>query len=450
MKNAAIIICTRPESSRLPGKVFMPVAGVPAIEHIIHRLIGCGIPIVLAVPYGCNDYTRTVAKYRPEEVSLFYGHPESPLHRMAQVVELDPQIEWVIRITHDDILIDQQTMLDLLKACQAEPECGYGISPTIVDGAGVEVIHRSNLLSAARTREEPTEFVSYFVKSAPYRKMITIEPRESIRRPYRMTMDYYEDWLVLDTVLGRTGPLAKLDDVCHYLDTHPHITGWNRQPLVTFYTCVKNGEKYIRETMQSVLNNSSIEYEYIILDDGSTDDTAVIVSEFAGNPHVRFFKNQKSIGLASSSNIAINKARGKYIMRVDADDILLPSAASTMVRIMEEGAAGAVYAAYHETDSAAGVIEANIDPRKVHHAGCALFDHKMINEIRFTEGLRHFDGADLHKRIAARQMPIAYINQPLWLYRRHEKNLSNSNPEERARVRAQLEIGEATATSIAI
>jgi spore coat polysaccharide biosynthesis protein SpsF (cytidylyltransferase family) len=452
MSNAAIIICTRPQSSRLPGKVFMPVAGVPAIEHILSRLQGCGLPVILAVPTGCTDYDSLIDKYRGAnrtlQLSIYYGNPASPLHRMADCIE-DTAIEWVIRITHDDILIDRETMLELYRACAVQPDCGYGVTPRIVDGAGVEVIHRANLLQAAKNRVETTEFISYFVKESPRREIKVIEPRESICRPYRLTMDYYDDWIVLDTVLTHLGPFATLDSVCHYLDTHPHVTAWNKQPLLTFYTCVRNGDRFIRQAMQSVLNNQGIDFEYIVVDDGSDDSTAIIVSEFSSDRRVRFFKNYHSIGLASSSNIAIDKARGKYIMRVDADDMLLPDAASKMIQKIESDGAGAVYSAYHETGIDSQIVFNRIDPRFVHHAGCALFDHKMINEIRFTEGLRHFDGADLHKRMQARNMPISYIDQPLWLYRRHDKNISDSDRLERDRVRGALGIGQATATSYA-
>lgn len=451
MTNAAIIICTRPQSSRLPGKVFMQVAGHMAIQHIIERLRGCGIPVVLAVPGDCDEYDHIIRAYEREtdiKLGIFYGNGPSPLHRMADCAEAMPEAEWIVRITHDDIVIDQKTMLDVLKACQEKLNCGYGISPAIVDGAGVEVIHRDNLLHAARERKEPTEFISYFVKDFPRPKTVVVEPRQSIRRPYRLTMDYYEDWIVLDTVLSQVGHDASLDLICHYLDTHPYISLWNRQPLVTYYTCVKNGEKYLRAAMKSVLSNNGIDFEYIVVDDGSNDQTAVIVSEFSADKRVRFFKNEKSIGLASSSNIAINKARGKYIMRVDADDIIMPHATKAMIAMISDNRAGAIYAAYQEINASGEIISDDLDPQDVHHAGCALFDHKMINEIRFTEGLRHFDGADLHKRMAARNMMIGYIDKPMWLYRRHEKNHSNSDHAERARVRTALDIGNATATSI--
>lgn len=450
MINAAIIICSRPQSSRLPGKVFMEVAGVPAIKHILGRVAGCGLPVIVAVPDGCHDYDHLAQ----DGVTIFCGNPDSPLHRMAEVVDAMPEHKrpkWIVRITHDDILIDQITMLKLLKACDENPAAGYGVCPSIVDGAGVEVIRIDNLLHAARTRTEPTEFVSYFVKSKPFPKTITIAPRISVMRPYRLTMDYYEDWVVLDTVLARVGPGASLDAVCYYLDTHAHILAWNRQPLVTFYTCVRDGEKFIRKAMRSVLNNAGFDFEYIVVDDGSRDATAVIVSEFAGDRRLRFFKNRTSLGLASSSNIALSKSRGKYIMRIDADDVLLPYAAETMIQTMEKEKAGAVYAAYCEIDANGKILRGNnnLDPREVHHAGCALFDKKLLNEIRFTEGLRHFDGADLHLRMKDRAM-IAYVDSPLWHYRRHDKNLSNSDRDERARVRTELGIGAATATTLGV
>lgn len=447
---AVIIICTRPESSRLPGKVFMNVAGVPAIEHILYRLIGCGLPVILAVPSGCKDYELTYQRCEQSlNLNMFYGDPVSPLHRMAACVKAIPDMpKWVIRITHDDILVDQQTMLDLLDVCDSMPEVGYGVSPSIVDGAGVEIIRTENLLRAAENHPDPTEFISYFVKSEPYGVIKTLRPRESVCRPYRLTMDYYADWLVLDTVLERVGRFASLDTVCSYLDAHPWVMSWNRQPLVTFYTCVRNGEKFLRQAMQSVLANDGIDLEYIVVDDGSTDDTAAIVSEFGHDPRIRFIKNEQSLGLASASNMAIQKARGRYLMRVDADDVLLPHAAKTMIDCIQKENAGAVYAGYYEMVGKETVLSKVVDPRTVHHAGCALFDHRMINEIRFTEGLRHFDGADLHKRLAAKNMPVAYVGRPLWLYRRHDNNLSNSDRDERIRTRQNMGLDIATATSL--
>ena len=60
--DAVIIICTRPESKRLPGKVFKKIAGVPAIEHILNRLIGLDCPVVLAIPPFCHAYDYLLDK----------------------------------------------------------------------------------------------------------------------------------------------------------------------------------------------------------------------------------------------------------------------------------------------------------------------------------------------------------------------------------------------------
>src|SRR3990167_5538014 len=164
-EDAVVVICSRIESSRLPGKAFLEIEGIPAIEHMILRLKDTELPILIAVPEGqAKDHYVRFIQAHPEQVRLFEGDLESPLHRMAQCVEaLDPRPSWILRATHDDIILDSRTALDLLELCERE-DSGYGISPGIVEGAGVEVIRTENLLAAAANRTETTEFIWYFVK----------------------------------------------------------------------------------------------------------------------------------------------------------------------------------------------------------------------------------------------------------------------------------------------
>jgi len=436
-RSAVVIICTRPDSRRLPRKAFRPVAGVRAIEHILHRLSNCGLPVVLAVPTGCAEYNYLPNKYRDElSVEIFEGTPDSPLHRMAQVMHGRNE-KWIVRITHDDILIDQKTMLDLIDACE-EQDAVYGSSPTIVEGAGVEVFARYKLVKAARDRIEPTEFVSYFVKSVYPDKNIQIEPRHSIKRNYRLTMDFQEDAIVLETLLRNVGPFATLDRVVEFLDQHPSLLNINHQPLVSVYTCAYNGEKYIQSTISSVLSNASnLDMEYILVDDGSTDQTILVASQFADDKRMRIFMNSENLGLASSSNRAIDAARGKYIMRVDADDWIVKGAIHEMVRCIEDKQAGVVYSAFHETDGDGNVIMRNVSPEVNHHAGCALMDKRLLNEVRFKDGLRHWDSMELYRRMR-NKVQIAYLGIPLWYYRRHGESLSMNHTTDRGKALADL------------
>jgi len=175
--DTVIIICSRPKSVRLPGKIFKKIAGVPVIEHINTRLKETGIKIIWAIP------PQTVGQYGfyVGIKNIYLGNPASPLHRMADYIR-ESHHKWVIRVTHDDILIDSSTLLKLLAEVKRY-DADYGYSPKILEGSGVEIIKSENLLRAARERKEPTEFVSYFVRRG---KQIQFNPRTEILRDYRI------------------------------------------------------------------------------------------------------------------------------------------------------------------------------------------------------------------------------------------------------------------------
>lgn len=426
---AVILIATRSDSKRFPNKVFKPINGLPAIEHLLKRLSKSKIPVYLCVPHSCYEYEHLRDKYK---VDIYNGNPDSPLHRMADCVrEYNLNQPYIIRITHDDILIDVETMETLLKECMKRKDVGYGITPQIVEGAGVEIIHRDNLLFAADNRREPTEFVSYFVKKYPKEINIKLTPRSSVIRNYRLTMDYYEDYVLLESVLRSVGNNASVDKILDYLDKNPHLLNINKLPLVSVYTCAYNAEKYIDRTITSLLShNQHIDFEYIFVDDGSTDHTLQKVLRYAYDKRIKILVNERNMGLASSSNVALNNCRGSYVMRLDADDLIMTGTLSTLYDKLTLDHAGIVYPGYVLMDKNEHTTSKAIDPRLHHHAGCALMDKRMINEIRFTDGLKHYDSWDLFTRINGK-VKISYLEEPLWYYRKHPKSLSSKNTSAR-------------------
>lgn len=91
-------------------------------------------------------------------------------------------------------------------------------------------------------------------------------------------------------------------------------------PKISVAMPVYNGEKYIKETIESVLNQTFSDFEFIIVDDGSTDDTFNIVHSF-NDTRIKYFKNEKNSGISYSLNRALEIASSEYIARIDADDI---------------------------------------------------------------------------------------------------------------------------------
>lgn len=94
------------------------------------------------------------------------------------------------------------------------------------------------------------------------------------------------------------------------------------KPLVSVVMCTYNTEKYIAEAIASILAQTFSNFEFIIWDDGSTDDTRVIVESFKDD-RIKYFYHENT-GLGMALRLACEKATGKYIARMDSDDISLP------------------------------------------------------------------------------------------------------------------------------
>ena len=93
-----------------------------------------------------------------------------------------------------------------------------------------------------------------------------------------------------------------------------------KQPLVTVYITNYNYGNYIEKAINSLLEQTFKDFEMLIIDDGSTDNSREIIEKHASVKNVKIIY-QKNKGLITSNNIALRLARGKYLMRLDADDI---------------------------------------------------------------------------------------------------------------------------------
>ena len=94
-------------------------------------------------------------------------------------------------------------------------------------------------------------------------------------------------------------------------------------PLLSVILCTYNDERYIAETIKSVLAQSFCDYEFIIWNDGSTDSTEQIVQSFSDN-RIRYYYHE-NVGLGKALQLACEQANGVYIARIDGDDICLPA-----------------------------------------------------------------------------------------------------------------------------
>jgi glycosyltransferase involved in cell wall biosynthesis len=105
-------------------------------------------------------------------------------------------------------------------------------------------------------------------------------------------------------------------------------------PKITVLMPVYNGEKYLHESIESILNQSYVDFEFLIIDDASVDKSAEIVRLF-DDPRICYLKNDRNLGLIGTLNKGLDIARGEYIARMDQDDISLPKRFAKQVAFLD-------------------------------------------------------------------------------------------------------------------
>lgn len=217
-------------------------------------------------------------------------------------------------------------------------------------------------------------------------------------------------------------------------------------PLVTVYVTNYNYGKYIAQAVDSVLSQNFANYELIIIDDGSTDNSREIIKRYEGNRKIRIFL-QENKGLNATNNIAVRAARGKYVMRLDADDYLDPNALLVMVNALEANSELAmVFPDYYYVDANGKVAgqerrhdfqnEVTLLDQPAHGA-CSMIRRDCLLEVEaYSEAYKCQDGYDLWLKITDRYT-VSNISLPLFYYRRHGNNLTE-NQELILRTRANI------------
>jgi len=105
-------------------------------------------------------------------------------------------------------------------------------------------------------------------------------------------------------------------------------------PKITVTMPVYNGEKYLREAIDSILNQTYDDFELLIINDGSTDGSFEIMKSY-NDPRIRILQNETNLGLVVTRNRGISNARGEYIAILDCDDIAYPNRLAEQVTFMD-------------------------------------------------------------------------------------------------------------------
>ena len=96
------------------------------------------------------------------------------------------------------------------------------------------------------------------------------------------------------------------------------------KPIISILLCTYNRAAFLREAIESVLTQSFTDWELLILDDASTDNTQAVVAHYANHdPRIHYFQNEKNLEIATNRNRGLARAQGQYLAVLDSDDVWL-------------------------------------------------------------------------------------------------------------------------------
>ena len=210
-------------------------------------------------------------------------------------------------------------------------------------------------------------------------------------------------------------------------------------PRVSVLMAVYNGDKYLRAAVESILDQTFTDFEFIIIDDCSSDHDKEILRSFADS-RIKIIENQTHAGLTASLNLGLALARGEYVARMDSDDISLPERLARQVEVLDDnpdvGACSTWAFDIDENGCRTGKRETPTGEQLdnfywrtslIHPA--AMFRFGPARSLRYDSTMAYAQDYDLWLRIRSHHR-LSNLSEYLLLYRVHEKSVSNTRAEK--------------------
>lgn len=212
------------------------------------------------------------------------------------------------------------------------------------------------------------------------------------------------------------------------------------KPQISVILPAYNAEKYLHEAIDSILNQTYKNFELIILNDGSTDKTEEIILSYV-DPRIRYIKNEENLKLIKTLNKGIVLARGKYIARMDADDISLPDRLEKEFDFMEKhpdisACSSKVYhlrgdkikkGYFYPCVTPEGCAFCSIFRTPLSHPA-SFFKTDVLRKFKYDESVAaiHIEAFVLWGNLALANKKMTVLNDRLLYYRDNEQSICHS------------------------
>ncbi len=211
-------------------------------------------------------------------------------------------------------------------------------------------------------------------------------------------------------------------------------------PETSIIIPVYNAEKYIEETILSVLNQTYENWELILINDGSNDNTEGIIQHYLTNTKIHYYRQNNS-GVSAARNFGYSQSKGKYISFLDADDVWNSSNLEEKIFFLKKEPIDAVYSNCDLIDENSVNTNKTLTGSKVPSLNDILtikgnyitapsgiiFKKEIFDTIgMFDTNLSNNADQDIWIRLLANNFKLELINKSLWKYRVHLNNMSKN------------------------
>jgi glycosyltransferase involved in cell wall biosynthesis len=205
---------------------------------------------------------------------------------------------------------------------------------------------------------------------------------------------------------------------------------------------VYNGEKYLRKAVESILNQTYTDFEFILIDDGSQDCSRQIMDSYH-DPRIVRLNNPQNMGLVYSLNVGLRVAQGVYIARQDADDTSLPERLAKQVSFLdthpEIGVLGTGVQIVDSFGNASNTVQSPTEPEVLRWRMCFFnpFVHSTVMMRRqivkqvggYSSDMVHAEDYDLWRRLSY-VTRLSNLQDVLLQFRKHDASISNRHVSE--------------------